>query len=469
MNSEDGFECNESLRADQAHGPCGPHGPRPPSSINKGVPKFQGSEDTIVLALYIQWDEEWERTKAFLEEAKLAAANDAQQDGGFFEVGGWLAEIKEYGAGGGNRGPRRAYVIEAVGLRFEFSRTESPNGETPNGKVTAGSLICMKLGPLGVLKLVTEFVAGMGGRLLANKLSRIDGAVDLPQVPVCEFVDAYHAGCFLCRGKQFKLIGNGRDTQTLVLGTSPMLRIYDKVREQSQSPAPAKLEFLIEHRWGGRIPDHATRVEFQLRRDDVTSIEFDGRTINSLEDYLACRAGLWAYMCNWFRLTSEPVDENHRDRAETSVLWLDVSEAFQLWTASPIVAVTRASRTRPIDEVVLDAMLVGCGISKCANDEEFSLKKLKYAVLRAVHAAIEEHGEEEIKRRWWVKRQRQLVAMPPQRDCRPGAKPKVQSFELWLANEDAYLQAVVEAGGQMPIRWDGDPLQFVDLSRIVGN
>lgn len=469
MHSETDVECTESLRADQAHGLGGPHGPRPPSSINKGVPKFQGSEDTLVLSLYIQWDADWERTKATLEELKLAAADDTQLDGGFFEVGGWPAVIKEFGVGGGNRGPRRAYVIEAVGLRFEFSRTESPNGETPNGKVTAGSLSCMKLGPLGVLRLATEFIAGMGGQILANKVSRVDGAVDLPNVPISAFVESYRSNSFLCRGKQFKLIGNGRDAQTLVLGTSPMLRIYDKVREQQHSSDPAKFEFLVENRWHGEVPNCATRVEFQLRREDLTSMEFDGRTINSLEDYLECREGLWGYMCNWFRLTTEPVDENHRDRAETSALWLEVDDAFRSWASSPIVAVTRANRTRPIDEVILDAMIVGCGISKCANDQEFSIKKLKHSLLRAVHAALEEHGEEEINLRWWVRRQRELVAMPPDRSRRPGGKPKATSFVIWEANRNAYWQAVAEAGGQMPIEWANDPLQFIDFKTIVGN
>jgi len=468
MRRESVSECSEALRVDQGHEAIGPHGPRPPAITNRGVAKFQGSEDTLVLSLYIQWDENWEKTQAFLEERKLAALNDKESEGGFFEIGGWVCAVRPQGSGGGKNGPYRAYVIEAVGLQFEFSRVQYPNGETPNGKLTAGSLTCMSLRPLGVLKLATEFIEALGGRVLADKLSRIDGAIDLPNVGVEEFIEAYRERRYLCRARKFKLIGEGQTGQTLTFGTSPMVRIYDKLRELSDSPNPAKLEFLILNRWGGGVPDKATRVEFQLRRDDIKSIEFDGRSINSLEDYLECRAGLWSYLCNWFRLTKEPVDENHRDRAETSERWQDVGESFAAWASSPVESVTRVSHVRAIDEKTLMRMLVGCGISMCSNESDFSMKMLEHTVLRAVRGMTEEYGPEELKRRWFNKRQRQLAAVPPDRDRKGYSKPKVRSFDSWLAEEEAYQAEVERCGGQMPFRYRDDPLQFMDLKTIVG-
>ena len=470
MRDETDHECNEALRDDNAQGQGAPNGPgpRPPALTNRGVSKFQGSEDTIVLSLYVYWDDEWAETIAALEELKVSAADDQAGDGGFFHVGGWPGLVMEYGAGGGNKGPRRTFVIEAVGMRFEFSRTQYPNGETPNGRLIVGSLICMQLGPRGVLSLAKEFIEAMGGRLLENKVSRIDGAVDLPNVEVKEFIDAFRSRQYLCRARKFKVIGEGQNDQTLILGSSPMVRIYDKAREQRDLPDPAKLQFLMANRWGGTFPEHATRVEFQLRRDDVKTITFDGRTINSLEDYLECRAGLWAYLCNWFRLTKEPVDDNHRDRAQTSSRWEEVTRLFAEWASSPVETITRMKPTRPIDERTLNAMLVGCGIGICANDEDFSLQQLKQAILRAIHEEIEKHGVDEIKRRWWIKRQRQLIAMVPETDRRGRSKPKPQSFDMWLAEKDAYRQAVEEAGGQMPIKWSNDPLQFIDFKTIVG-
>ena len=455
---------------------CGGDESGPPSVTNRGVPKFQGSEDTIELAAYIKWDNEWADVCRLLDECKAAAAEEGEGEAGFFDLGGWECEVMPNGSKSGKSGPYRAYVIHAVGLRFEFGRASEPKGDCPNGKIIAGSLACMQLGAAGVLALAKEFIEAMGGVLVANKVSRIDGAIDLPGVNVSEFIDPWQQGRTLCRATRHKLEGEHGRHQTLYLGQDPMVRFYDKLAELRNKPDAAKQAFLIANRWGGTIPEHATRVEFQLRRDALKSMTFVGALgeemrIDSLEDYLQCREGVWRYMCRWFRLTQEVVDENHRDRATTLPLWLDVEESFAAWASSPAKAITRAKRTPSADLAGLRAQSLGCMIAEAAAtcDRFDGRGQFIHLAATAAKEAIESVGEEDLQRKWLKKRRAELARQVPDRDRRPHKPARRYPFNTWLADQRAYEAEVKAAGGQLPIRWREEPFQFLDLSTMVGD
>ncbi len=49
-----------------------------------------------------------------------------------------------------------------------------------------------------------------------------------------------------------------------------MLRVYDKFLEAVRSPE--KLAIMCNHRWGGLPEGGATRVEFQLRGEQIKEI-----------------------------------------------------------------------------------------------------------------------------------------------------------------------------------------------------
>jgi hypothetical protein len=445
--------------------------PPPRSLTNSGVAKFHGSEDWIELALYVKWGPSWRDTVRLFEECKAEAAAEESETGGFFDLGGWSCEVLPTGAKSSGGGPYRAFVVLAVGLRFEFGRSDCPKGDTPNGKLVATSLTCMKLGAAGVLALATEFIEALGGEIVGNKVSRIDGAVDCPGIDVGEFVRPFMAGHVLCRADRDSIHRNHRRIETLRVGKDLSVRIYDKLAELRDVPNEEKEAFLVKERWDGVVPPAASRVEFQLRRKGIKSMcAGDGFQIDSLEDYLACREGMWAYMCQWFRLTTEEVDPNHRDRATTLPLWADVSKAFAAWSSSEIKSITRAKRLRALDNERLNLQITGCVLSQLAvGSKTFNGKAdLIRAAILLMDDTADALGEEELLRRWLKKRRQNEARNVPEHDRRPKQRPRFYPFNLWIKELEAKKEAIVAAGGQVPLTFssDGD-LPFLDLETYL--
>jgi hypothetical protein len=99
-------------------------------------------------------------------------------------------------------------------------------------------------------------------------------------------------------------------------------RIYDKVAE-SEGKAE-KQAILLARRlfWG----DTCTRVEFQLRREDLGKF-----MVNTVEDWLGMRGQIAEYLCTkWLRFTQPITDRTHTSRFEPCEWWEDVRIAFAL-------------------------------------------------------------------------------------------------------------------------------------------
>lgn len=100
----------------------------------------------------------------------------------------------------------------------------------------------------------------MGGKVIGNKLSRVDACADLPHVGIEEFMSAFRQQRYVTRAMtrcengeetlNFKVFGYGRQDTGFTIGKNIMLRVYEKkIEVRSQ---PLKEAILIEHRWGAR-------------------------------------------------------------------------------------------------------------------------------------------------------------------------------------------------------------------------
>lgn len=175
-------------------------------------------------------------------------------------------------------------------------------------------------------------------------LSRVDTCIDLPGMDVQVFRSAHMDKHYATRSKSRAMDENleeggagtvDRDTWrfleskglTLYIGRSPLtMRAYNKKAELEHKMNPRKWQAMIERRWGGEIPEHATRVEFEIRREALKA-----RGIDTVEDYFKKRADLCNYLCNeWFRYV-EPggTVDPRKHRWPTHPDWTIVQRGFR--------------------------------------------------------------------------------------------------------------------------------------------
>jgi len=275
-------------------------------------------------------------------------------------------------ASGGGRGTHYAFVLRSGQADFKISRQEEPYQQTPNVFVDFGSASLMDGGISEVRSHVEDVIRRLGGRLLWDKVSRVDLATDLPGVGVSEFCEMVYRDQYLCRARKWDLHGEGHKTGvTLGAGGDVVCRIYDKLYEVTRAhPDAHKLKLLEERRWGGP-QEQATRVEFQLRREALMSLDVD-----SLADYQKNRAAICVYLVEkWLRFLSEiPDRDNHNtQRTESHPLWEKVSRAFVAWVGLAQSVVRRSRRLVYGDPVRLVKQAAGCLMAVAAQVKEGAL------------------------------------------------------------------------------------------------
>lgn len=342
-----------------------------PDSSNTGAYTVQngvvgGSEDTIVLSLFIDWGVAFDDMLLMFGNAQ-ACSREGDEEGRFIEKSGIVAAVESAGAGKGRN--YRRFVMTIAGLRFEFAAKQKTEDESPNGMVTIGSLVCSQRTPIEIMKLVRFCISTFGGVLLHNKLNRIDGCVDLPGVKVRHFHRAYFDGRCISRARKGSDYFEGREIQSFYLGRSGCkLRIYDKVAEQLSNGDPEKLAFLLKNRWAGKVPECSARVEIQVPRKILkTFVRENGERIESFEDYLECRDAFWNYLVTeWVRFTTDEVDRNHTERAETCPIWQRVIDSFMHWARGGKQDVERVHAGKTPSMALAD-QAVGCLIKLAAG------------------------------------------------------------------------------------------------------
>lgn len=156
-------------------------------------------------------------------------------------------------------------------------------------------------------------------------VSRADIRADLLNGPrVEEFEQAQRAGCVIRRADNVAtIVGRDDKPETITVGGggSIVLRIYDKKREAMRNPD----DWADVCRMWGIVPETATRVEFQVRREQLRKLDITTR------DDLRGKAKLLAGWLTdkWFRIAEKPVDRNHhQSRSVMSKMWVCVRNAF---------------------------------------------------------------------------------------------------------------------------------------------
>jgi len=320
-----------------------------------------GGEDTASYAIYADYpDLYWELLTANLTHAKLQAQHSETGLAPFAITDTMIAEIHSRGCKMGNavKGPGFEWRLDFNGIHLNLANRQHPHPTIPNIYLTIGSLPLMQHGIEHCWQLSETILQTLGARNRTNKISRIDMAADIPDLDTATLQDLFATGLYICRARKATLRSqqndhvqetqhyDGRKKTGFTIGTGPiLLRVYDKLTESKHQPA--KLAALRQNRWNGQTPTHATRVEYQLRREALRTCR-----IADHAQYMEKRAQLAAYLTGeWFTMLDHRQNNNrHTDRKVPHAAWQTVTAAFTAWTApaDPLQRTHKAPRPLPL-------------------------------------------------------------------------------------------------------------------------
>lgn len=300
-----------------------------------------GGEDWLDFALYVNHS----RFKQLAE--RLDQAKQLAELGGVAQqvLGGHTYSIGP-GAGTGKGRKRVHYrwrLVADNGLTILVMNREKSHKTMANALASARSVLLMSEGPERVWRQIQDALEALGAKLVANKLSRVDACIDLPGVKVEQFTRPYADGHYVTRarkaaeheyeelftdlsGATYRL---GRRSTGVTFGSCDiLLRIYDKAHELRFNSE--KRHLVLHRRWGEPVI-HASRVEFQVRRERLKSLGVD-----SFNDWLAKRGAVLEYLTEkWFRFTEGPYNAKHSGRTPTLGAWQLVQQRAQEWAGQP--------------------------------------------------------------------------------------------------------------------------------------
>ncbi|MCX7009878.1 MAG: hypothetical protein NTY53_21990 [Kiritimatiellaeota bacterium] len=276
----------------------------------------------------------WEGREDLMDLLRQVQQIARREGSAVFQFGSYRAVMTRHSPklGDSSNPYRMTFRITVNGLTILLQDRRRASGRSPNVIVQATGLFCLSYSIQEILSLIRAIITSASGRIVSEKLSRIDIALDLPNVPMDEFLQAYRERRYISRAgapRVFESTG-----VSLYFGKKPLeLIIYDKyadMRRKHGLQANSERHLLITRCWGGEVTA-ATRIEFRLCRKALTS-----RGIDTPADFLEKAPELIQYLTHsWFRMTAAAVDRTNTSRAATLPLWTEVAAGFQAWAGNP--------------------------------------------------------------------------------------------------------------------------------------
>ena len=201
----------------------------PPSSKNDEIRNWIGAEDWLQYCLYVEWGKGWEDLNKRLKRAKEDAAVEGAPPGfcDIYFMGG-SATVSPSGVPEG--GVYYAYKLTYEELTVLIAERESPHKTFPSVRIVISGTGCLYPGATECYEKANRMIDALGGKIIRNKLSRVDICLDMPEVDIEPFDRAFQEERYICRAvAKARHSGTG---VTVALGKSPLMcRIYDKKAE----------------------------------------------------------------------------------------------------------------------------------------------------------------------------------------------------------------------------------------------
>ena len=222
------------------------------------------------------------------------------------------------------------FSTEFEGCKVDIVDNPEYCEKRPSLHVRIGSLPLMQQGHWAMYNRVRSVLASIGFHWGEETVSRSDLCVDMPGVEIERLTGALRDGCNIRRAKDYHPHVTGEEWLGLSVGSrkSPLqLRLYEKLKELKLTRDTAKLEVLVATRYGGEMPEVASRVEIQLRRDEL----WKRWQVNGFKD-LCSKAVAITDWCtsDWLRLVTDRPDKENKNhqRAVNRPEWDKVCKSF---------------------------------------------------------------------------------------------------------------------------------------------
>ncbi|MDR2755976.1 MAG: hypothetical protein LBC20_09735, partial [Planctomycetaceae bacterium] len=303
------------------------------------------------------------------------------------EIEGRHFVLKAHGAGGGERVYYR-YIIEGGGWRVYFHH--EPSTQFQPVRVRFGFECLCGCSLYDVHDEFMFWLRKIGFTVTEEKISRIDLQV-MTTRPVIEYASLVAQGCVVKRAKKGNFHVESHDMSSFAFGSDIYLRCYDKRKQLFDTCDEYGLKMIAEYCCGGELPDHLTRIEFQIRREVLEILGID-----TIEDLRDSELSLVEWLTfDWFRLTNGVSKKGHTREQEVAAIWQEVRNAFFKYFPG---GNNNRIITRSFNEVVVNctsedlvSQAVGC-MATVASRAKITLEK--DFVLNYVIERIREHSEE---------------------------------------------------------------------------
>ena len=328
----------------------------PDHSSPHSLPSFGGlhppvaSVDWYEIGAVVKWDSD---SLPALEEARLQT--QASGKSVTLNLGQLTLKVHRDGFGKGQESHMR-YRISWGKVVIGIDARPSTTRQLYNFYFRAPGKACVVLGLEAILEFQHALIRALGGRIDDAWIKRIDVCLDIQGRPVIEeLLQKLHEGCYVTSSRKKK----GQDNlieffETMFAIRSQDIRLsaYDKIEQmRAKRHGDDYLQAMIQNRWGGKLPKHATRIEFRFRKGWLFGL--DMRTaeevLSRLGDVVAHATSEGPYP--FFRITESVPDRKNgqQARAKTLPLWKWIIECLRAGfpaTSEPLKRRKRSQQRR---------------------------------------------------------------------------------------------------------------------------
>lgn len=258
------------------------------------------------------------------------------------------------------------YKLQSGDIVLLFSNHRSTASQ-PNCRIEIHSMSCWNPGWRSVLGRFRALLDHIGGEIRRETVTEHHITVDLIGVDYAKTGLIDHRRWLTKAPKKISPTYEYYRPNYISFGKGDfMLRCYDKPADLKNDPAKREFFHQLWFDRLGHVPEHVTRIEFQIRRAVSKDLE-----VNTLDDLERKLDGIWQYCTTeWCRfcdreLTDSDRRNKHQSRYSTAFLWEFVRSVRFTGQAEP-APVIRQKLPPQINLEQLRQNAAGCLLSLCA-------------------------------------------------------------------------------------------------------
>jgi hypothetical protein len=287
----------------------------PPDNVKTEVYQILSSGiDTLNLAIYVEW---LINIFGYLDELKEKAKNSDHEVEGIFKLEDsskeWKFNIKPFGGKG------YSWILSSNDYTLKIGDWSDVRSR-PSLMVEIRSETLLRMGAENAVLWILELIAGIGTKIISVKPSRGDLYLDI-LVPADMWSDKI-MDYAVTKAREYDIHKKSCTFTGVTIGRGKIIaRIYDKGLEVLTKSK----KLYMFNIWGfDQIPPGmiVIRIEFQLRREAIKSLQID-----QVIDLFELENNVWVYLTNWLKFQDRP-GEHHTQRT-TLDWWKKVQDGYK--------------------------------------------------------------------------------------------------------------------------------------------